>query len=1433
MKKLNIPLLLFLIVGFIASAIGIRWLHGYQVGKSVDGLLARAGAAKEKGDVEEQIRLLRRYLRYEREDFDTKTELFRIVREQAMEDGNILTLLRNFTVLENSLMEAGDHEGMRREAYISANTMGRWADAEDHLRQLPEESLTAKDHVNWAVIMWRKGDGPEAEKKLCKLIGFDMESLNFDGQEAEAPTEVDAYTALAMIYMRDRTEHDDATIPMRILDKSIELNPDSADAYLKRAGFRREHFKDGSGREESLADVRRALELEPNELGVIAVAARTAFSENDFTWAEEILARGKELHPDNPYIYRLMATSSRQQNKLEEAIERLNAGLEKAPSNAELLSQRAELELDAGQLDAARQTIKRLSEKRSFNGIRLQYLKARGLIAEQNFMPASKILEKLVPAIPEGNSLRSQIERRLANCYRAMNMTDKLQELSLNQDSAQGRFEQARNLMSQARYEEAARLYRELMSEESVTDDGRRLVMRQLLSALIQAERAKPVARRNWTQVDKIAAGFMPKQENPIVREALEIDLLVQKGMEREALNRVEAAISRYPREASFRMTFAKLTPDYQQAMDLLDRLQESMRNSMEVRLAQVNRVMSKQDPEETKARIGSYVAELGLYEAEDKRTLLTSMATAYRHVGLRDEALALAKQRVTDGDNSIRALLGYFDMAVEAKQDEMINDAQERIAQLATKDSAEWRICEARRRVEKIKAGEGDDLDPSHIMTLVEAARQERPNFAPIYAIRADVLLLQNKDEEAIESLRTALQFRPGEPTYLSALYSTLKDNNRIAEANAVVAQMPGYQSGSAQAVMAEVSQLLQTNPNAAVAKAEETFSPDSDDPNVLQNLANVYMAAKQHEKAVRVLQRGVSVDPGNRRMWLQLVRSLMSAGQQEKAKSVVPKAGERIPESERYLAMGQMYSECGDLPNALAMYDKGLDRNPNDTLILVNKARIHQFSKENDEYTATLDRILKINPSNEIDKASVEQARRMKAQQLHSTGSYSEFENAIALLELNRNERGKLFGEDLLLWLQICASRPEASSRRKATDLLSQLRSERDLTVTESVIFAELRYQDGNWKDAESMMLDIMAKTNNPAYTIKYISWLVERRDTSSAARYMANSGLDVEAPQVLPYAMMILAQQNRSKDAYTRLQKLVPKKLNNGQAAIILEQVAKYDPRFFTAAKKHWDLFMKTNPNQISNYIEFLARMPDAAGVESALSLAEKELGQAIKDKKTSVAQYYVSLGLRALRSNRTSIPKNSPYYSRVYKWLSLVKQAGVDDLNATWNQFEFFDIRQDYDQLKTLYSKFLDRTDTTEMQRAVVRNNLAFLYALSNDGTRALSTIGDAINELGPRPDFLDTRGLAYLVNGQINEAIEDLKQAADGNPDSGVLFHLALALYKGQQFEEAAKNLDQSLELGLDPDALSSPERQLFDTLYEAVKAQMTVPVGQP
>src|SRR5262249_11572863 len=169
-------------------------------------------------------------------------------------------------------------------------------------------------------------------------------------------------------------------------------------------------------------------------------------------------------------------------------------------------------------------------------------------------------------------------------------------------------------------------------------------------------------------------------------------------------------------------------------------------------------------------------------------------------------------------------------------------------------------------------------------------------------------------------------------------------------------------------------------------------------------------------------------------------------------------------------------------------------------------------------------------------------------------------------------------------------------------------------------------------------------------------------------------------------------------------------------------------------------------------------------------------------------------------------------------RVIGWL----EQGIDqDPKATRLMVGLANLSErlgDYPRAEALYRKIIDLND----RDGIASNNLAWLIALKDRrSTDALGLIDGAIRRRGPLPDFLDTRGVVYLVAGDPRRAIADLETAVKAAPTSSKWFHLAQAYLRDNDKPKAKKCLETAKSLGL-PNGL----HQLELTPYRKVLSEL-------
>ena len=115
-----------------------------------------------------------------------------------------------------------------------------------------------------------------------------------------------------------------------------------------------------------------------------------------------------------------------------------------------------------------------------------------------------------------------------------------------------------------------------------------------------------------------------------------------------------------------------------------------------------------------------------------------------------------------------------------------------------------------------------------------------------------------------------------------------------------------------------------------------------------------------------------------------------------------------------------------------------------------------------------------------------------------------------------------------------------------------------------------------------------------------------------------------------------------------------------------------------------------------------------------------------------------------------------------------------------------------------RLCEIYRRLIERPDAAAGQRALACNNLAYFLAVrEEDVRRALELADRAIEFTGPCPECLDTRGVALLAVGRVDEAVAELRRVVGNDPSGLRLYHLARACHAAGDEESALEAWDEA------------------------------------
>ena len=165
-------------------------------------------------------------------------------------------------------------------------------------------------------------------------------------------------------------------------------------------------------------DIEKAYQLSPQDADVLLVMADQAAKDKETDKAREYLATGKKLHPEDPRFYQASADLEAKQDKYQEAMAEIDAGLKAAGTQkgAMLLFYKAELQFHNNDLKGVEQTIQEMKNA-GFRPEFLEWHEARILLAEGNWFEATEALNRLRPRVGDIGDLSTQIDYFLGMCY--------------------------------------------------------------------------------------------------------------------------------------------------------------------------------------------------------------------------------------------------------------------------------------------------------------------------------------------------------------------------------------------------------------------------------------------------------------------------------------------------------------------------------------------------------------------------------------------------------------------------------------------------------------------------------------------------------------------------------------------------------------------------------------------------------------------------------------------------------------------------------------------------------------------------------------------------------------------------------------------------------------------------------------------------------
>lgn len=1407
MRRLNVRLALWLCAATLLTTASVFGAHYLQTGRIAQGLLAQADRAEEQGKFDTAVRYLDRYLGFVPKDTD---QLARVGRLLAENPKDIDPAAPDYA---SKLVKAGKNR--RRAADVLTRLLVFRPDHNDGRRLLarvhleigqPEKALEALTALQKALpddgeALELLGDCHAAQKEYAKAAEAYLKAIQ------AAPTRREAYVRLAWLLESKPEARAGAggKTSEEILDLLVSRNAGEYRAYLARWAFREKKL--GAAAKvsaEAAADVRKAVQLAPEEADVLLAAALLHQREDDLQAARARLVEGRKLHPkDARMVQGLFRLEIQAAGGLPEqivagrakAVAVLTEGLQTLPSHPRLLWDLTNLLLDGGKTDEAVEQIGKLAKTNPAPET-VQYLQARVAIARRRWAEAAQLLQLTRPSLEaSGAELLQQVDLLLAECYAqvdepAARLAALDRAAKRSGTRATTRLALAASLWGAGYYGRAIDELRQAMALPDAPATG----WADLAQMLVVRNLQLPQGQRNWQEVedalDRAARANIP----PAELVALRAEVLRLQGRAEDARKLLTAERDRDPTKVEPWAALAAAEdrarrPD--EAWKLLTEAEAKTGDVAALRLAKA-RHLADRGGDTARQGLPKLAAGAEKFDEAERAALWRGLTEAYALAGLMPEARqAWEKYATMPGRaDDLRVQMVRFDLALRAGD---LKALPERVADLKRIEGAGGALWQYGEAVQLIRTARAEEVGRTENLEkargLLEQVAAARPNWPQVYLARAELEDSRGNPEQAIASYRRAVELGERSPQVVRGLVELLYQRKRYDEAEKEVRRMQEQAP-----LTAEMRRLAS---RVAVARNDFTQARDFLDA-VADNSTDyrdhlwhgqVLSAAGQSDEAGKKLRRATELGPTVPETWVSLVRHLVATEQTGPARAALTEAKAKLPEEQRTLALAQCHELLGEAKEAEALYEAAQKARPNDVAVL--RAVVGFAIRERHPDSAI--RLLKLVEERKVpaSDADVAWARRGLAVLLSAKGDQVDYVRSLELVGVRIDDRGQPVerqpgsvptSEELRARAQILGARPSRTYRTAALAALDELARRKDLAAEDQYLQAQLFDADGQSAKARTLLGSLVASHKTRAFYLAAYGQMLVRQGRAAEAEPVVESLEKLEQARAQPVGAF------GSVDL--RVYLLEARQEGRKAVELLRARAARPDAK----------------PDDTLALIAGLAR---TGRTQEALDLCEKAW--------TTLPQGAVGgAALAVLRAGKPTAEQ----YARVDGWLQGAAAKDAKGVMFLLQRADLMDMQGKFDRAEELHRQVLAR----DPRSPVALNNLAWLLAQKpGAAAEGLQLIERAIQAHGPLPEYLDTRSSVYLAMGRAKDAIADLKRAGEDASTPSRQFRLAAAYHAANDRQAAKDALQKATDGGLKPEHLHPVEQAAYRKVTEDLK----------
>jgi tetratricopeptide (TPR) repeat protein len=672
---------------------------------------------------------------------------------------------------------------------------------------------------------------------------------------------------------------------------------------------------------------------------------------------------------------------------------------------------------------------------------------------------------------------------------------------------------------------------------------------------------------------------------------------------------------------------------------------------------------------------------------------------------------------------------------------------------------------------------------------------------------------IAEGRREGAVAKLQAAVNLGDRRPGIIRRLAELLRERNRYDDVQKVISKLIDQQqtlisSGLGQFV---TESLLRDDVEQALRIAEKSIDSKNYKDHVW--FGDILRAVKKYDQARAELTRACELAPAQPPPWISLVRLLVDMRDKTEAENTIARAVKSLPAGEAPLALAHCYDALDNAKLAEKYFADAYRNKPGDMKVLEAIARFYSRREEYDKAEKYWDMIEKNTTKSGERPELLREARRKLAVSLGLGPDYQRFQDAMKLLEKNRNDKSDL--RDLEVKAALLSTRLnhwlDAIRVFEEINLQQPLPAKHRFTLARLYYAVENQYKNQYKVDFHMRTLLGSADKKSPDHYAFYVRVLLERDppDLPSAEVWAAN--LEKAHPGDLNTGEIkarVLHAQGKDDQALAQLRALALRPdVDTGKVAAVVEELGR-KPKSKKAYSLLAEELYRAKVRQASDQASLLAlaRFFDrSARFTEAFECCEQALAKGSPEPVLELAVSILHHGDAGTKHGR-----------QVEDWLQEKLKSTPDSVSLLSALAELRDWQGQFSEAVRVYRRLLERSP----KKLVPLNNLAWLLAHQGEEKEAAEVIETALKAFGRLPQLLDTKGMIYLILGKPAEAVKEFEESMAVKKTPVRLCHLAEALYQAGRPRDAGATLDEAK--GLTVEQLHPLERDRYQNLLKGL-----------